>query len=260
VSILLLRLLLTPSLVVLVSYIQKRWGHAIGGRVIGLPLSTAPFLVLVYLMDGAEQTARAAHGVVAGQVAVVSYCYIFTFINWRRAWPFALLSGWLVAGLADVSLVQLDSTWLAGAIVVFVSALAIKFWPKPLTDDQTVRVPQWWETPMKAAIAGTLVATLTGVKDIIGVQAAGVLASMPVILSVLAPTTSRSYGPSAVSDLLRGTTKSLGGSVMFSTVVAATITVLPAPSAFALGLAGLITTDLVLTWSRRNPNREVSVL
>ena len=123
-SILLLRLLLTPTLVVLVSYIQKRWGHAIGGRVIGLPLSTAPFLVLIYLMDGAEQTARAAHGVVAGQIAVVSYCYIFTFINWRRAWPFALLSGWLVAGLADVSLVQLESTWLAGAIVVFVSALA----------------------------------------------------------------------------------------------------------------------------------------
>jgi hypothetical protein len=77
---------------------------------------------------------------------------------------------------------------------------------------------------------------------------------------VLAPTTSRSYGPSAVSELLRGTTKSLGGSVMFSTVVAATITVLPAPSAFALGLAGLITTDLVLTWSRRNPDDEVSVL
>jgi hypothetical protein len=113
---------------------------------------------------------------------------------------------------------------------------------------------------MKAAIAGTLVATLTGVKDIIGVQAAGVLASMPVILSVLAPTTSRTYGPSAVSDLLRGTTKSLGGSVMFSTIVAATITVLPAPIAFTLGLAGLIITDLALTWSRRNTSSEVNVL
>ena len=211
-------------------------------------------------MEGADQTARAAHGVVAGQIAVVSYCYIFTFINWRRAWPVALLSGWFVAGLADITLIQFANTWIVGGIVVFVSAMAIKFWPKPLTDDQSVRIPQWWETPIKAAIAGTLVATLTGVKDIIGVQAAGVLASMPVILSVLAPTTSRTYGPSAVSDLLRGTTKSLGGSVMFSTVVAATITVVPAPIAFALGLAGLITTDLILTWSRRNPDDEVNVL
>ena len=65
-SILLLRLLLTPTLVVLVSYIQKRWGHAIGGRVIGLPLSTAPFLILIYLMDGAEQAANAAHDRPAG--------------------------------------------------------------------------------------------------------------------------------------------------------------------------------------------------
>ena len=259
-SILILRLLLTPSLVVLVSYIQKRWGHAIGGRVIGLPLSTAPFLVLIYLMEGADQTARAAHGVVAGQIAVVSYCFVFSFLSWRKSWPIALLTGWFVAGIADFTLVQLSSTWLAGATVVLVSAIAIKFWPKPLFDDHAVRVPQWWETPMKALIAGTLVASLTWAKDVIGLQAAGVLASMPVILSVLAPMTSRTYGPSAVSDLLRGTTKSLGGSVMFSTVVAATITVLPAPSAFALGLAGLITTDLALTWSRRNPESEVSVL
>ena len=259
-SILILRLLLTPSLVVLVSYIQKRWGHAIGGRVIGLPLSTAPFLVLIYLMEGADQTARAAHGVVAGQIAVASYCFVFSFLSWRKSWPIALLTGWLVAGIADFTLVQLSNTWLAGATVVLVSAIAVKFWPKPLFDDHAVRIPQWWETPMKALIAGTLVASLTWAKDVIGLQAAGVLASMPVILSVLAPMTLRTYGPSAVSDLLRGTTKSLGGSVMFSTVVAATITVLPAPSAFALGLAGLITTDLVLTWSRRNPESEVSVL
>ena len=211
-------------------------------------------------MEGADQTARAAHGVVAGQIAVVSYCFIFSFLSWRKSWPIALLTGWLVAGIADFTLVQLSSTWLAGATVVLVSAIAVKFWPKPLFDDHAVRIPQWWETPMKALIAGTLVASLTWAKDVIGLQAAGVLASMPVILSVLAPMTLRTYGPSAVSDLLRGTTKSLGGSVMFSTVVAATITVLPAPSAFALGLAALVTTDLVLTWSRRNPENEVSVL
>jgi len=260
VSILLLRLLLTPSLVVIVSYIQKRWGHAIGGRVIGLPLSTAPFLILVYLMDGVGQTARAAHGVVAGQIAVVSYCYLFSFVSWRATWPIALLSGWFVAGVADLVLVQLTNTWLVGAIVVLVSAAAVKFWPKPLTDDRAVRIPQWWETPMKAIVAGTLVASLTWAKDVIGVQAAGVLASMPVILSVLAPTTTRTYGPSAVSELLLGTTKSLGGSVMFSTVVTATVTVLPAPVAFALGLAALITTDLILTWSRRNTHLEISAL
>jgi hypothetical protein len=157
-------------------------------------------------------------------------------------------------------LIQLNNTWLVGGIVVFVSAIAIKFWPVALTDDQSIRIPQWWETPMKAAVAGTLVATLTAVKDIIGVEAAGVLASMPVILSVLAPTTSRTYGPSAVSDLLRGTTKSLGGSVMFSTVVAGSIKVLPAPISFALGLAALVATDIVLSWSRRNASSEVSVL
>jgi hypothetical protein len=248
-------MLLTPSLVVLVSYIQKRWGHSWGGRVIGLPLSTGPFLILIYLSGGAAETAHAAHGVVAGQIAVVAYCFSFAFLGWRTKWFAALPIAWLVAISSDLIMIQFSNTWLVGAAVALTSAVAVKFWPRALTNEHTERQPAWWETPMRAALAGSLVATLTGIKHIIGVQAAGVAASMPIILSVLAPTTLRTYGPSATSDLLRGTTKSLGGSVMFSTVVAATITNLPAFFAFMLGLVGLIITDAALSWSRRNSNR-----
>lgn len=247
-------MLLTPSLVILVSYVQKRWGHSWGGRVIGLPLSTGPFLLLVYLSDGAEATALAAHGVVAGQIAVVAYCYVFTFIGWRAKWFAALPVAWLIAILSDLFLAQFANTWAVGATVVAVSAIAVKFWPKPLSDEHAERKPARWETPMRAALAGTLVATLTGLKDVIGVQAAGVAASMPIILSVLGPTTLRTYGASATSDLLRGTTKSLGGSVMFSTVVTATILIMPAGWAFTLGLLALLITDAALSWSRRNSN------
>ena len=245
-------MVLTPSLVLFVSYVQKRWGHSWGGRVIGLPLSTGPFLVLVYLSDGAEVTARAAHGVVAGQIAVVAYCFVFAFVGWRARWFVALPLGWLVAISCDIVLSQFANTWLVGATVVLVSAIAVKFWPRALTDEHTERTPAKWETPMRAALAGTLVATLTGIKDVIGVHAAGIAASMPVILSVLAPTTLRTYGPSATSDLLRGTTKSLGGSVMFSTVVAATILVFPPGLAFGLGIVALLVTDAALSWTRRN--------
>ena len=249
-----LRMLLTPSLVVLVSYVQKRWGHSWGGRVIGLLLSTGPFLLLVYLSDGAELTAKAAHGVVAGQIAVVAYCFMFTYVGWRAKWFIALPLGWFVAVSSDLFLSQFSNTWLVGATVVLVSAIAVKFWPRALTDEHVERLPARWETPMRAALAGTLVATLTGIKDVIGVQAAGVAASMPIILSVLGPTTLRTYGPSAASDLLRGTTKSLGGSVMFSTVLAAAILVLPATWAFLLGLCALIITDAALSWTRKNSN------
>lgn len=251
-SIFILRMVLTPSLVLFVSYVQQRWGHSWGGRVIGLPLSTGPFLLLVYLSDGADLTARAAHGVVSGQIAVVAYCFMFAFMGWRAQWFIALPVSWLVAISSDIALSQFPNTWLIGATVVLVSVIAVKFWPQALTDEHVERKPAAWETPMRAVLAGTLVATLTGIKGVIGVHAAGIAASMPVILSVLGPTTLRTYGPSAASDLLRGTTKSLGGSVMFSTVVGAAIVVFPAGLAFVLGLAALVLTDAALSWTRRN--------
>ena len=66
VALFLLRVTLAPALVLLVSLAQKRWGHTLGGRLVGLPLTTGPLLVLITLMSGTEATAIAAHGVVGG--------------------------------------------------------------------------------------------------------------------------------------------------------------------------------------------------
>jgi hypothetical protein len=245
-------MLLTPSLVIFVTYVQNRWGHGLGGRVIGLPLSTGPFLILIYLLDGATEVARAGHGVVVGQIAVVAYCYTFTALGWRTRWFIALPCGWATAFICDFTLLHLSNTWVVSFIVVAASALAIKLWPKPLTDERVIRTPARWETPMRALVAGALVTTLTGIRNLIGIQRAGVLVSMPIILSVVGPATLRSFGPSAVSDLMKGTVSSLGGSVMFSTFVTAFITRTSAPVAFLIGLVGLIVTDSLLTWGRRS--------
>lgn len=249
-GVVLLRMTLTPALVLLVSLVQRRWGHALGGRLIGLPLTTGPFLVLVTLSEGTAATALAAHGVVAGQISVVAFCAGYSHVARRRRWWQALPAAWALAFACVVALQGVASTWAAAAVVVAAVVVALRTWPTFPGAAVPERVPARWETPVRAVVTGFLVATLTGLARVLGPHLAGLLATTPVIVSVLGPATHRTAGPAAASALLRGTTMSIAGSTMFSAVVAATVVPIGAVVAFALALAALVATDLLLAWQR----------
>ena len=70
----LLRIALTPIAFALVSKAQSRFGDWIGGRLIGLPLTTGPFLLTVCMTTSRTTAAHAAAGVTSGQMAVVVFC------------------------------------------------------------------------------------------------------------------------------------------------------------------------------------------
>ncbi|MGW2119634.1 hypothetical protein [Streptomyces zhihengii] len=55
----LLRILLAPSLVLVVSLVARRAGPALGGRLLGAPTTTGPFLLLMCWDSGG--TAAAEH-------------------------------------------------------------------------------------------------------------------------------------------------------------------------------------------------------
>lgn len=249
-DVVLLRMTLTPALVLLVSLVQRRWGNALGGRLIGLPLTTGPFLVLVLLSQGPTATALAAHGVVAGQISVVAFCAGYSHLARRTRWWRALPGAWVLAFACVVALQGVASTWLAAAVVVAAVVVALRTWPSFPGAAAPPRVPAAWETPVRAVVTGALVATLTGLARVLGPHLAGLLATTPVIVSVLGPATHRASGPAAASALLRGTTVSIAGSTMFSAVVAATIVPLGGVAAFTLALGALVVTDLLLAWQR----------
>ncbi len=249
-GVVLLRMTLTPALVFLISLVQRRFGHALGGRLIGLPLTTGPFLVLVTLSEGTSATALAAHGVVAGQISVVAFCATYSHLARRWPWWRALPGSWVVALASVVALQGVAGTWVVAGIVVVTVVVALRTWPAFPGAAVVERVPARWETPVRAAVTGVLVATLTGAARVLGPHLAGLLATTPVIVSVLGPATHRASGPAAASVLLRGTTASIAGSTMFSAVVAATVVPLGAVAAFGLALLALVATDLLLTWQR----------
>ncbi|ANP51433.1 hypothetical protein AVL59_19095 [Streptomyces griseochromogenes] len=128
-EILLLRTALAPSLVLLVSVVARRSGPRRGGLLLGAPTTSGPFLALMWLDGGSAAAARAAHGNVAAQLVVVSFC-----LAYGRFAPALRPSRTLTAALAcaagaGLAAAVCPNVWLTAALALAVIFAGLRSWP-----------------------------------------------------------------------------------------------------------------------------------
>lgn len=259
----LLRIGLTPIAFALVARAQTRFGDWIGGRLIGLPLTTGPFLLTVCLTDSRTTAAHAAAGVTSGQMAVVVFCSAYAWTA-RRMLPLPATIASLAAALtAVVILSAFAGTWSAATAVWVVIATSLALWPwaphrrLPVEADHDSATPP---APMvqRAAIATCVVATMSTLVPILGARPAGVISSAPILLSIILPGTHRHNGPAGAAAVARGTIVSMAATVAFSAVLASSLpemSVAPALllSASVLGVIAAATPLLDRVLAQLNP-------
>jgi hypothetical protein len=73
-SLLAIKLILTPLVVLLASLAARRWGDAVAGWLVGLPLTSAPVSVFLAIEQGPSFAAHAAGGSIAGVVSQAAFC------------------------------------------------------------------------------------------------------------------------------------------------------------------------------------------
>jgi len=222
-SLLLLKLFLAPCFVVFVSIIQGRWGDGVGGRLIGLPVTTAPFILIIYIQEGRSFAARAAHGVIVGQIALIAFCWVYAMTVSRMSWAPSLAMG-TVTGLITGAVVTSFEIPLVALLltVTGIWATAMKFWP---TYSTSLRLsnPPGWELPARVLITIILILILTGFANVLGPRVAGALSTYPVIISVLGAFSHRRYGANATNATLHGLMKSLPIATFIMSVLTITL-------------------------------------
>ena len=72
-----LKLLLTPILIATASLAGRRWGQAVGGWLVGLPLTSGPVAFFLALEHGAGFAAVVAFGSLAGALAEAAFCVAY---------------------------------------------------------------------------------------------------------------------------------------------------------------------------------------
>lgn len=209
---------LASMLVGLATLAARRWGHGVGGLLSAFPLIVGPILLIAAERHGTAFAAQAACATLVGLVSVAAFAIAYGRSARRRGWPASLLAGWAVAivmgflaGRAEIG--------LAGATAIAAGAIVAARFGLPLAPPPPHVPSPRGELAARMVLTAALIVALSLAADRFGPVVAGALAALPVLASVLAVFTHRSYGRHALVDLLRGMVVGLGAFVAFCVIV-----------------------------------------
>lgn len=202
---LLLKLLLIPGFLLLISLAGMRWGPSVAGWLSGLPVVVGPILFFLAVEQGPVFAAQSATAALSAMFAMITFCVVYAQVAQRANWPVALVVGlaswagvavvlsWLPASLLFSAIAA--STALLAAPYLFPAVQPLNAGPAPKSDRLLWR--------MLAGALLTLAVTLLA--STVGERWSGLLAVFPVLGSVMAVFSQQSRGPAFTAALLRAT-------------------------------------------------------
>lgn len=244
-----LKLVLVPAFLLFVSLAGQRWGAAVAGWLVGLPLVTGPILFFLSVEQGERFAALAATAALSAVFAAMSFCLVYAHAAQRRGWLAALLlavPAWLAAALL--------LTWLPASplFALLVALLALLLAPRlfPVVRVVISRRPGSLLDLFSRMLAGVvLTLSVTFAAGRLGQTWSGLLALFPILGSVITVAVHRAQGASDVTALLRAMATGYYAIVAFCFVLAITLPVLGNVGAFALAVAASLAAQGA-TWRR----------
>jgi len=246
------KVLLTPILLVASMLAARKWGPVVGGWLLGLPLVSGPVSMFLFVEHGPRFAENAARGALLGLVAAGAFCVCYAFAARRLPWWSSLATAYAVCfgAIWMLSLVHLGIGWTLVLVLTTLFLLArVIHAPESVEPVPTPRV-----TGMLArmAIASTIVMLLTASAGVLGSQAAGLLAPLPVLAAIMTASSHRRSGAGAANGLLRGAVVgSWGGAAFFAVVVALIGIVGPVPTYLGATVAALLVAAIAMRVSAR---------
>jgi uncharacterized membrane protein (GlpM family) len=198
------KLLVTPLIIGIITLVGRRFGLAVSGMLVGLPLVSGPVSFIMAYEFGPDFAAHAAIGCMAGNISFCVFCLSYARAAQRFTWPIsgclAILCFLLSTLVLNCLVWRLLSAFVALLIVIASAATLIPREPVGLQ----ISKPPRWDLPVRIIAATVFVVVLTTVADDLGPQLSGLLTPFPVFAFIFATFTHFQQGGKSTSILLRG--------------------------------------------------------
>jgi hypothetical protein len=204
-NIFVLKLILAPLIIGSASLAGRKWGSAVSGWLVGMPLTTGPVVFFVALSHDAAFAAKAALGVLSGGFSLVIYALAYAWIATRLPWS-AAITGSLLLFSISTTLLQSASFPLLPLFfgILTVILLGLRVMPKEGQVEANEEEPGPWDLPARILLGTGVILLLTGVAPLLGPRLTGLLATFPLYISILSIFEQRHRGPGAAAHVLRG--------------------------------------------------------
>ncbi|WMJ02054.1 hypothetical protein RBU55_11040 [Pseudomonas chlororaphis subsp. aurantiaca] len=233
---LLLKIIMVPGFLLLISLASRRWGPSIAGWLAGFPVVVGPILFFLAVEQGHAFAAQASVAALSALLAMIAFGIAYAQAAQKLAWPWALA----IAVLVWAILATLIS-WAPGSLAFSVLCAAIGLLAAPYLFPRVqplvpTSAPKSDKLIQRMLAGALLTLTVTWLASTVGYRWSGLLAVFPVLASVLAVFSHRSQGPAFTAVLLRATATGLYSFAAFCLVLALALPSLGL-TAFVLGVA-----------------------
>lgn len=232
-SVLVLKLVLVPVFLLLVTLAGRRWGPGAAGWLAGLPIVTGPILYFIAVERGPGFAAAASAGALSAVLASVSFSLAYAHACRRRGWPAAMVAG-LAAWLAAAFVLSLSPPSVALSFVVALATLLLAPRVFPPTPERPAgRVVGRAELALRMLAGAALTLAVTVAAGALGPRWSGLFAVFPILGIVLAVFSHRAQGAGFAIALLKSMATGLYSFLAFCLVLAVALPALAMPLAFA---------------------------
>ena len=217
---LLLRLVLVPIFIALVTLAARRWGPRAAAFVTALPAVAGPTLFFFAVQQGGVFAAQAASGTLLGLVGVAAFCLAYGHASQRFPWFVCLIVGWVAFGVLTMLFRGVTVPAIAGLVIAVAALMLVRVLLPPPGPLQTSRSRPRWDLPMRMVSAAALVFALTSAAARLGPALSGLLTPFPIATAIIAGFIHAQQGTGAVLRFLRGYMPGLCSFAIFCFVLA----------------------------------------
>jgi hypothetical protein len=248
---LLLKLLLVASSVLLSTLAARRFGHAIGGVVAGMPMIAAPIMGILLVDHSPVEVRAIALATLACVPATILHIVTFAAAAPLATWPVAVTAALAAYTVAGTVLTHTSF----GPVVISVLALVapgagLWFAARHTGPGGPVHVPQF-ELVLRVAVAVGMAAAIILGADTLPPAVNGILLAVPITGTVLPCFTLQRYGAAATVSLMNGFLQGLHGFVAFFLALYWTLTRMNTALAFCVSLGAALAMALAVQTTRR---------
>lgn len=249
----LLKLLLVAASALLSSLVAKRFGHAVGGTLAGLPMIAGPIMGFVLWATPVEGVRAIALATLVCLPATVAHLVTFAWSGTR--WPW-----WLSLALANLAFFGLGMlmpqlglpAWLVCLLALAVLALGGVAMPRLRIAPGAVDIPHA-ELACRVAAALLVAWAIIRSAGVAPAALSGLLLAVPITGNVLPCFTLPRYGAAATVALLRGFVRGLSGFGAFFVTLYLGLAAWPAGAAYAAAwMAALAVASALYALQRRH--------
>ena len=203
-NILALKLILAPLIIGSASLAGRKWGPAVSGWIVGMPLTSGPVVFFVALSQGVSFAESSALGVLNGGISLVLYALTYAGLAVRFRWQISITGSLFVFLLSTFALQTIAiPLFISIPIVTLAIAFALSVIPNSKVEIGNAKSNQW-DIPVRILIGTSFILLLTGIAPFIGSRMTGLLTTIPLYVSILSVFAHRDHGPAAAAHVMRG--------------------------------------------------------